>query len=545
MRRLPGSRLDYEPLVEAPNRVATARPQDRLGVRIGGRAFAALASVGLAAVLAGCGGGTEGTPGGSDDPARPSAVSGSEPAAGPAGSTTEAMPAAPALARWTGDLDGMLERRQIRALVVPARTQYWLDQGEQSGAEYELLKAFEEQINKEHPTGKKHVKIHVVFIPTSRDDLIPALLEGRGDLAAGILTITPERQEQVDFGAPFFRDVLEIAVTGPQSPALASVDDLSGQEVFVRRSSSYWSHLEALSKKFEQAGRAPIRLREAPEELQDDDLLEMLNAGLFGIAVVDRYKAKLWAQVLPNLRPHEDVVVNSGGEIAWMLRKGSPQLKAAVDAFAKTHGKGSAFGNTIVKKYTGSNRFVKNATSEAELAKFIRMIELFKKYGAQYDLDAILMAAQGYQESRLDQDAKSHVGAIGVMQIMPATGKELAVGDIQQLEPNIHGGVKYIRFMIDRYYADEPMTKLNKGLFAFASYNAGPARIRGLRKEAAARGLDPNKWFNNVELVAAEKIGSETVTYVANIFKYYVAYKLVMENREAVRAAKESVPARN
>ncbi|MCB1007888.1 MAG: lytic transglycosylase F, partial [Acidobacteria bacterium] len=277
----------------------------------------------------------------------------------------------------------------------------------------------------------------------------PALLEGRGDLAAGVLTVTPERQAQVDFGAPFFRDVAEIAVTGPQSPTLASVDDLAGQEVFTRRSSSYWTHLEALSERFEQAGREAIRLREAPEELQDDDLLEMLNSGLVGIVVVDRYKAKLWAQVLPNIRPQEQVIVNSGGEIAWMMRKGSPQLQAAVDAFAETHGKGSAFGNTIIKKYTGSTRFVKDATSKAELEKFNRMVELFRKYGAEYDLDAILIAAQGYQESRLDQDAKSRVGAIGVMQIMPKTGEELAVGDIRALEPNIRGGNKYIRKLID------------------------------------------------------------------------------------------------
>jgi len=155
------------------------------------------------------------------------------------------------------------------------------------------------------------------------------------------------------------------------------------------------------------------------------------------------------------------------------------------------------------------------------------LAEFFRKYSDQYSIDWLLMMAQGYQESRLDQQAKSSVGAVGVMQIMPATGKDLDVGDIRREEENIHGGVKYIRFMIDQYYAKEPMTELNKGLFAFAAYNAGPGRISQLRKEAAEKGLDPNVWFDNVERVAAQRIGRETVQYVSNIYKYYIAYSLV------------------
>jgi membrane-bound lytic murein transglycosylase MltF len=151
--------------------------------------------------------------------------------------------------------------------------------------------------------------------------------------------------------------------------------------------------------------------------------------------------------------------------------------------------------------------------------------------------------AQGYQESRLDQNVTSPVGAIGIMQVMPKTGAELATGDIRQLEPNIHAGVKYIRFMVDHYFADEPMTPVDKILFAFASYNAGPARVARLRKEAAERRLDPNKWFNHVELVAADRIGAETPTYVGNIYKYYIAYKLVAEREAAREAARAALPA--
>ena len=165
------------------------------------------------------------------------------------------------------------------------------------------------------------------------------------------------------------------------------------------------------------------------------------------------------------------------------------------------------------------------------------MADLFKKYGAQYNLDYLLMAAQGYQESTLDQNVKSPVGAIGVMQVMPPTGKQLNVGDITQVDSNIHAGVKYVRFMMDQYFANEPMDDLNKGLMTFASYNAGPGRIRQLRRETERRGLNPNVWFGNVERIASERIGRETVTYVSNIYKYYVAYKLVTAEQQRKKAA--------
>lgn len=441
---------------------------------------------------------------------------------------------------WTGDLDGMLKRRHIRVLVVPTKLQYWVERGRQTGVTYEMFTAFEAELNKKYKT-KKHIKTHVVFVPTSRDDLIPALKSGRGDVAAGGLTITEDRLEEVDFSDPVARNVKEIVVTGPKSPALNSLDDLAGKEVFVRKSSSYWSHLEDLNERFAKEGKKKIRLRAAPEELQDDDLLEMLNSGLIQLCVVDRYKGILWSQVLKHIKAREDIVVNEGGEVGWMMRKDSPLLKAELDAFAKKHSQGTAFGNTVIKKYIGSAKFVQPATSEAEMRKFAQTVDIFKKHSQSYSMDYLLMMAQGYQESRLDQNAKSSVGAIGVMQVMPATGKDMKVGDITQVDPNIHAGVKYIRFVQDNFFGQEPMSDLNKTLFAFASYNAGPGRVRQLRKEAEKRGLNPNIWFNNVELIAAEKVGAETVTYVSNIYKYYIAYKLAAEDLEEREKIKQSL----
>jgi len=455
--------------------------------------------------------------------------------------TKHELTQAPFLKPWTGDLDGMVKRRVIRALVAPSRTAYWLNGARQIGAEYELLKAFEKEINEKYKTQGKHIRTFVTIIPTRHDQLMSGLLEGRGDIAAGILTITPERLEEVDFGEPFFRGVRQIVVTGPSSPELASIDDLSGKEVFVRRSTSYWTHLEHLNERFAKEQKPPVILKAAPEDLQDDDLLEMVNAGLVGTIVVNRYQALLWAKVFKKLRPREDLVVNKGGDIAWMIRKDSPKLKAEIATFAKNYGQKSDFGKALVKKYAASTRFVKPASSASEIKKYHATVEYFRKYGAKYDMDYLLMIAQGYQESLLDQNAKSDVGAIGVMQLMPATGKEMDTGDILQAEPNIHAGIKYISFMRNEFFGNEPMDARNKILFSFAAYNAGPGRVTKLRKEAEKHGLDPNVWFNNVEIIAAKRIGEETVTYVANIYKYYVAYTLVEEQRAEKESARSEL----
>jgi membrane-bound lytic murein transglycosylase MltF len=440
-------------------------------------------------------------------------------------------------APFTGDFDQMVARRLIRVGVTYNRTFYYVDSGVQRGVAYELGQAFEEHLNRKLQT-KTATKVHVVFVPLPRDSLAAALTQGTVDLVVAQVTIRPELQAIVDFTNPTRTNVSEVVVTGPGSPAIASVDDLSGREVYARKDSAPWQSLLTLNETLQAKGLAPVVLKEVPGRLEDDDLLEMVNAGLVPIVVVDDYLAQFWQKILTNLTVHDTVAVRTGASLAVPIRKSSPLLKAELDEFLAKYGLGTALGNTLEKRYLVSTSFAKRATSEAERKKFLELSALFRKYGDQYGMDYLLMAAQGYQESELDQNAKSRVGAVGVMQLMPATGAEMEVGDISQVDANIHAGVKYMRFMMDTYYHDEPMDRLNKALFAFASYNAGPGRIRQLRRETEKRGLDPNVWFGNVEQIASERIGRETVTYVANIYKYYVAYTLIMEERTRREEAK-------
>jgi membrane-bound lytic murein transglycosylase MltF len=441
--------------------------------------------------------------------------------------------------KWTGDLDGMIKRRYIRALVPYSRTFYFIDRGTQRGLAYEALRLAEDDLNK--ALKKKNVRIHMVFLPVSRDKMIPYLREGKGDLAIGNLTITPQRLKEVDFSIPTSKNVSEIVITGPASKPIADKQALSGQEVYVRKSSSFYESLEQLNAELAKQKKPPVRIRLAPENLEVEDLLEMVNAGLVKATVADSHTAEFWKQVFPKIVLNTGSAIRTGGELGWMFRKNSPKLKAAVNKFLARYPEGSKTRNLLLQKYLKSAKYVQDATSKAEMAKFEKTIDFFRKYGGQYEMDHLLMMAQGYQESRLDHSVRSKAGAIGVMQVMPATGRDMKVGDIRQMEPNIHAGVKYIRFMVDQYYKDEPMDALNKGLFAFAAYNAGPARIAQLRKLAAQRKLDSNVWFNNVELIAAEKIGRETVVYVSNIYKYYLAYQLIVEEEKERREAMEQM----
>ena len=432
---------------------------------------------------------------------------------------------------FTGDLDEMEARRMIRVGVPYNRTHYFIDQGTQRGLTVAFLREFENQLNTARKT--RNFRIHVVIVPLARDMLLPALIDGHLDAVAAQKTITPERLEVVDFSVPLRRNVSEIVVTGPSSPSIGSAEDLSGQEVFVRRSSSYFQSLRDLNARLEKAGRPPVTIREAPENLEDDDLLEMVNAGMVDATVVDDYLARFWAQIFTDLQLHQNATLRTGAELGVAFRKNSPKLAAETNRFITQHRIGTTFGNIIDRRYLQSTQAVTRATSGADLQRFLSMRELFRKRSDEYKLDYLLMMAQGYRESRLNQSVRSPVGAIGVMQIMPATGTALGVGDIRQLEPNIHGGIRYVRRLMDDYLGNEPLDELNRGLFAMASYNAGPTRIRQLRREAERRGLDPNVWFGNVEIIASERIGRETVSYVSMVYKYYIAFRLAEEMQQS------------
>jgi membrane-bound lytic murein transglycosylase MltF len=478
------------------------------------------------------------------DPARPNA-----PAASSGNTSGPESPAARAPRQlsvgnkpWRGDFDRMLERRMIRVLVPFSRTLYYSDKGRERGVTAELVREWERWINQKHAKqlGKRPLTIYMV--PTTRDKLLSEVADGLGDIAAGNITVTEQRSQIVEFLAPDdLKTVNEIVVAGLKAPSIKSVDDLSGKTVHVRPTTSYHESLVALNERFVKEGKPPVDLVLLPDALEDEDKLEMVNAGLLDFVIVDDWVARIWSQILPNIKLVPEAAVRTDGRTGWAIRKNSPKLEAALTDFYATVAKKQGLVNYLKGQALQRVKQIKNNTADQDLKRFEEMLAIFRKYGAQYNFDPLMLAAQGYQESQLNQNAKSHVGAIGVMQVMPATGQQLKVGDIRITEPNIHAGTKYLDRLMTRYFPDAKFSEGNRPLFAFASYNAGPGNISRMRKLATERGLDPDKWFNNVELVTAEKIGIETTTYVRNIYKYYVAYKLTLEQAEVRQRAKEQV----
>ncbi len=444
------------------------------------------------------------------------------------------------LGRRTGDLDVMMRERNIRALVVISRTEFFYDKGKPRGITYEALEEFQRFLNAKFKT--RALKTTIVWIPVRSDQLESALLQGVGDLVATDVFITPERAQKVLFTAPVATDVKEVLVSGPGAPQLASLDDLSGLEVYVSPLTVAYSSLQQLSARLQQQGKAPIKLLAADKNLSQEDLMEMVDGGLVPATVVGSRKAEFWSKVLPNLTAHQDVVVHDDGELAWAVRKDSPKLKEVLDEFIAGHGLGTAFGNTLLRRYLQNTKYVKNATSDAELQKFRTYLAYFKKYGEQYDFDYLMLAAQGYQESLLDQSRRSRSGAVGIMQVIPkyAAAKPINVRDVSNADANIEAGAKMLKNIRDTYFKGSDIDPLNKMLLSFASYNAGPSRIARLRKVAKAQGLDPDQWFGNMDLVVAKDIGQETVVYVSNIYKYYIAYRLTLEQSQAKAAAASS-----
>ena len=429
---------------------------------------------------------------------------------------------------WKGDLDEMLERRLVRILVPYSKTFYFLDHGQERGASHDAGMELQKWLNLKH--GNKTMPIRVIFIPTSRQHLLQDLIDGFGDIAAGNLTITPERQKLVDFTSPLPKAVDEIVITGPGSPDIETMVDLEKVPIYVRKSSSYHEHLTKIAAN----QKLNLNIKPASEAMEDEDLLEMVNAGLLPLVIVDSHKAVFWAQIFSNIKLREDLVINRGGRIAWAIRKNSPKLLSELNDFSLIEGSRKGLANILLNRYLVSTRYVERATDKNELKKFDALQGLFKKYAEMYNLDDLLLLAQGYQESRLDQSVVSRAGAVGIMQVLPSTAAydKVQIENVaNDPEQNIHAGAKYMRHLLDTYLSDSNLDPANQLLLGLALYNAGPGNMRKVRRRASEMGLDPNIWFNNVEHAAAQIIGRETVQYVSNIYKYYLAYRLVEERR--------------
>ncbi len=425
----------------------------------------------------------------------------------------------------TGDLPEMMKLHQIRVLVVPSRSTYFLDKvGEPRGIDYELLKGWEKMLNKGRKKGTP--PISVIFIPVTLEELGDALLEGRGDIA-GITLLTPDRANEFAYATPIFENIQEVVVTRKGGLEISQLEDLSGHEVHVVSGSEQLESLADLNESFKKKSLASIKVVPAEPYMTDENLLEMINGGMISAAVVPDAFAKLWARVLKNLVVHENIPVTSGMKAAWAVRKENPELLAklneAIESVLKKDKK--AFQRDF-NQYFKTTRWIDNPFVKG--SKF-ELADDFQREAAAFGMDWLQLMAQGFQESTLKNEAKSPYGAVGIMQVLPSTAEWLGVSNYMEPQGNIHAGAKYMARLMKRYAKVPEITKDNRFFFALAAYNAGPGRVRKYRKRAPELGYDANKWFGNVERVSLRSGNLETVMYVRNILNYTMAYKSAYE----------------
>lgn len=436
---------------------------------------------------------------------------------------------------WKGDLPELLKARHpIRVLVSYNRTNYFLVNGAMRGLEYDLMEAYKKHLSE----GRQRDHVRMVFVTVPFDELIPALLDGRGDIIAAGMTVTAGRKAKVSFSRPYRTGINEIVVGSRRAAPIRRVEDLAGKTVHVLAGSSYVSHLRTLNTEFKRRGMKLVDIVEEDPHLVTEDLLEMVERTMIDYTIADSHLAEVWQSALSHIRLFPDVPIRTGVEIAWAVRPNSPKLLKSLNEFAKTVRSGTLMGNMVFKRYFVNTEWVDNPHAYQEPERLEELMRVFRKYGEKYDLDWLKLAAMAYQESGLDMNKKSNRGAVGIMQIKPSTAKDPNIGidDVTTLDGNVHAGAKYLRYLRDNFFNDAPREAQVD--FALAAYNAGPYRIRKLRKVAASMGLDPDRWFGNVEWAAYRDIGAETPTYVANVQMYYAAYKSVwgvLKQRDKVR----------
>jgi len=436
---------------------------------------------------------------------------------------------------YTGDLDEIRQRKVLRALVVYSKTDFFFtDELHPKGLQADLLQQLDKSLNA--GIKQQELKTIINYIPTTFDNLLNDLEAGRGDIAAHLLTITPERKKRVNFATSGAFKVNELVVAHKDLVDINKPEDLAGRTVYALKGSSYAEHLRELNANLNKMGLAPVTIIEADPRLRSEDIMELVNAGAVKLTIIDDYKAKLWSRVLPDIQVLENVVIKADTTVGWAVRKNNPKLLESLMALTNTVKKGSMIGNMFFKRYYQSTQWIDNPLTDEKRAKLLDLINIFKKYAGEYSFDYLALAAQAYQESQLDHSRISPAGALGIMQLLPSTAADpnINITDIKELENNIHAGVKYMDFIRDRYFSDPEIAEEDKLAFSWAAYNAGPANVRRMRQLAAEMGLNSNIWFNNVEMAAGKIVGRETVQYVSNIFKYYIAYNLIRDRIDAL-----------
>ncbi len=427
---------------------------------------------------------------------------------------------------WREDLPEMLQRRTIRVLTTYSPSTYFIFEGRSYGFEYSLLKDFETFINRRF--RRKATQTVLEFIPVPENLLIPCLQIGIGDMVAAGIRRPPQDIAGIDFTIPYLQNVSDVLITHRQAPAINLIEDLAGRRIHIQPAWQQSKTLRRIDARLLVTGRRPLKRTTTNGFLSSEDILELVNEGVIDLSIVESHIARLWSSVYPDIVILEFPEISAHTPIAWAVRRDNPEFKASLDRFLRGRQRGSWFGNIYYRQYFKETRWVSNPLIPTDHAKFSRYAPLFRKYGSRYGFDWMLLAAIAYQESQMKNRRRSHAGAVGLMQVMPTTAGDanVDIDNIWDPEQNVHAGSKYLALLRDVYFPAAEYSPQERIHFILAAYNAGPGKIARCRRLAVRMGNDPRKWFGHTELAARRLIGNETVRYVSNVSKYYMAYSL-------------------
>ncbi|MCK0543073.1 transglycosylase SLT domain-containing protein [Pseudomonas syringae pv. aptata] len=418
------------------------------------------------------------------------------------------------------DLPAIRSSKVLRVLVNQSRNSSGDVKGQEIGVEYHRLQAFEQYLNSHSRAGQK---ITIKVIPKAKNQLPTALQRGEGDMIAPGELLDVSDAKGIQASAPIVHDVPLVLVGVRGQRSVRRVDQLSGKTLSLPTGSAADEALHQVNRQLELRKLPLAKIEWVDPSLAVEDVLEMVQAGIYPMTLVEQPIAERWARIMPKLRIERGLTLQTHGDISWFVRDNATQLRASVDDFLKDY-KPSAqqdqvFANAYKNTYKVNNPLVRN-----NLQRLEQLRPMLQRHADAQGMDWLDLAALAFKESKLDPSAKGSGGATGLLQITPSAAKSVGVPSIQSADDNIRAGSRYMALIQRKYFSSNRVNERERMAFVMAAYNLGPERVQGMREEARRRGLNPNQWFFQTERVAMEQGGANVVAFVNSVNKYYLAF---------------------